>query len=144
MRKFFVAALGVLAVAGAASAQQPQFQYVTPGAPGQVPAGALTPTAGTSPMTPPGVVTPPGYSSTPGYWNTNCQYGSGCQNGCGSLKSDAAFVFGSCRNFFNPCGPVCGSHGGGLFGHKCGSLGFASPYGIGWQCPRQYDSYANH
>jgi hypothetical protein len=36
--------------------------------------------------------------------------------------------------------------GGGLGGlrGKCGTTEFAKPWGTGWLCPRQYDSYANH
>ena len=70
----------------------------------------------------------------------NCQLGYPCQNGCGSVKSDLAFHFGSCKNFLSPCGPNCG----GLFGSKCPTMPFNAPFGTGWACPRQYDSYANH
>jgi hypothetical protein len=71
----------------------------------------------------------------------NCLYGNyACQNGCGSVKSDLAFQFGSCKTFFSPCGPMCN----GALGGKCGYLQFAKPYGTGWTCPRQFDTYLNH
>ena len=34
-----------------------------------------------------------------------------CNNGCGSAKADCRFMFGSCKSFFNPCGPSGGGHG---------------------------------
>lgn len=83
------------------------------------------------------------------------EYCSECANGCGSLKSDFGFVFGSCKNFFNPCGPKpcgscaggcgaggCGGGCGGLF-HHCPTFPLGKPYGS----PHNgccYDSYANH
>jgi hypothetical protein len=141
MRKVFFAAVGLLAVAGAASAPQP-LPVAPPGAPATGPAvirgsGGCT-NCGTG-------IANRFYAATGG----DCQYGRGCQNGCGSFKSDTAFIFGSCKGFFNPCGPVCGygglGHGGGLFGRGCcPTVPFNPPYGTGWCCPRQYDSYANH
>jgi hypothetical protein len=78
-----------------------------------------------------------------GYFGTSCQFGQPCNNGCGSLRSDAGFVLGSCRQFFAPCGPTpCA---GGLWG-KHGSCnnpvlgrGACGPFN-----PCVYDSYANH
>jgi len=166
MRRLFLAALGVIAVAGVASAQQPQ--YVQPGsypttAPGVVASTPVVPTSGATVIQGNGGCTSCG-PATHGYTMSklsggDCMLGYGCQNGCGSVKSDAAFHFGSCKQFFSPCGPSCGNGGGhggglfggghgsgcgGLFGGKCGAQPFAQPWGIGWQCPRQYDSYANH
>ena len=69
----------------------------------------------------------------------NCAYGQACQNGCGSVKSDLAFHFGTCKQFFAPCGPTCG----GLW-TKCPKQGFAAPWGTGYGCPPAYDTHANH
>lgn len=83
-----------------------------------------------------------------GYFTDSCPYGRGCNNGCGSLRSDAGFVFGSCRSFFAPCGPGlldCGHGrgcGGGLFG-KCPKDGPGVPRS-GPSDPCKYDSYLNH
>jgi hypothetical protein len=97
-----------------------------------------------------------------------CTTSNGCNNGCGSLKGDCGFIFGSCKSFFNPCGPqplgggwggahghlLGGKHGGnggcgggcggGLFGHgRCGSLPYGTPYGHPCN-PCVYDTYLNH
>lgn len=77
-----------------------------------------------------------------GYFKGDCQFGTNCNNGCGSCKSTAGFVFGSCKSFFDPCGP--GSLGGGKCGGKCGG---APIYGHGPRVgynPCVYDSYLNH
>jgi hypothetical protein len=157
MRRLFLAVLGVFAVAGVASAQQPV--YTQPGsyptiAPGAVAATPVVPSGGATVIQGSGGCTSCG-PTTRGYTMSkhsgggDCMLGYGCQNGCGSLKSDAAFHFGSCKQFFSPCGPSCGNGGhgsgcGGLFGGKCGALPYAQPWGIGWQCPRQYDTNLNH
>jgi hypothetical protein len=151
MRKLFLAAVGALVVAGAASAQQPNYTLqpnpappypaqAAPGAQAVQPAGLRGPgCTNCGPAAGPGVGAK--FMMAAG---GDCQYGRGCQNGCGSLKSDLAFHFGSCKGFFAPCGPTCGS--GGLFGLRghCPQLPLNPPYGTGWCCPRQYDSYANH
>jgi hypothetical protein len=89
-------------------------------------------------------------NSTGGYVGTRCQTGQNCNNGCGSLKADLGVVFGSCRSFFDPCGPRplnCGlGHG---FGVGCGRGGccFTPVYGTGSCGPFNtclYDSYLNH
>ena len=151
MRRLILAALGVLAVAGAASAQQPQspgprVQYptISPGAAVAipvVPASGATVIKGDGGCTNCGTTAGRGFtmSAVKGVTGGNCMLGYPCQNGCGSVKSDLAFHFGSCKNFFSPCGPTCG----GLGGH-CPAMPFNAPFGIGWGCPRQYDSYANH
>jgi hypothetical protein len=151
MRRLILAALGVLAIASAASAQQPlppapQPQPAQPAVPS--PAAVAAPPAQPAPATT--VIRGNSGCSSCGskiqsVTGGNCLYAYGCQNGCGSLKSDLAFTFGSCKDFFSPCGPTCGSmFGNGLFGSKCPKLQFAQPYGTGWQCPRQYDTYTNH
>lgn len=160
MRRLFLAAIGALAVAGAASAQQPvpqqpvypQSAYQQPVAPVQYPsvspgavaATPVAPAAGTTVIQGSGGCAncPTGKSHTFTMQNVtggNCYLGYRCQNGCGSVRSDFAFQFGTCSQFFNPCGPTVG----GLW-HKCGVTPFAGPFGTGWQCPRQYDTYANH
>jgi hypothetical protein len=138
MRQLFLAAIGALVVAGAASAQQPSYPAQPyPAQQGVQPAGLRGPGC-TSCGTGAGAGVGAKFMMATG---GNCQYGHGCQNGCGSLKSDVAFHFGSCKGFFNPCGPTCGY--GSLF-HHCPQLPLNPPYGTGWFCPRQYDSYANH
>jgi hypothetical protein len=70
------------------------------------------------------------------------EYCSQCANGCGSLKSNLGFYFGSCKSFFNPCGPIPCNGAGGHCNH-CGVFPFAAPYGKGYSsCV--YDSYMNH
>src|SRR5207244_10476037 len=60
--------------------------------------------------------------ATGGYYCSNCPTGRTCNNGCGSLNSDAGFVLGSCKKFFDPCGPqgLCEGH---KDGHKGGHGG---------------------
>lgn len=90
-------------------------------------------------------------SASGGYYGTNCQTGLNCNNGCGSVRSDCAFMFGSCKTYFSPCGPLQGASGGscGLFG-GCGLFGkcFGNPVGGRSPCnpfnPCHYDSYASH
>jgi hypothetical protein len=71
------------------------------------------------------------------------QPGPACANGCGSFKSTCGFMFGSCKSFFNPCGPLPlgglrGGHGG-----KCPTTPFGTPYGVGYNACI-YDTYLNH
>jgi hypothetical protein len=61
-------------------------------------------------------------------------------------------MFGSCKSFFNPCGPGGnghghgfgrGGHGGGGIHGRCGGWTFATPYGTGFNhCV--YDTFLNH
>lgn len=160
MRRLFLAALGVLAVAGVASAQQPTPQppYAQPAyaqpvqypttAPGAVAATPVQPVAGATVIRGDGGCTNCGSTGKAGLGHSftmknvtggDCMLGYRCQNGCGSVKSDFAFQFGTCSQFFSPCGPTCG----GLW-TKCGVTPFAAPFGTPWGCPRQYDTYANH
>jgi hypothetical protein len=150
MRQLFLAALGVLAVAGVASAQQPRYpappaQYPT-FAPGAVAATPVVPVSGATVIKGDGGCTncgprvSKGFTMSGGGHGSSCSLGYPCQNGCGSVKSDLAFHFGSCKNFFQPCGPSwCGP-----FGHHCPVTPFNAPWGQGFGCPRAYDSYANH
>jgi hypothetical protein len=163
MRRLFLSVLGVCAVAGVATAQQPQTQQPPIAAPAYPPAAmASVPVqSGGLPSYNGGCINCSGPATFPSLTGGapargiqmvtggNCMLGYGCQNGCGSVKSDLAFQFGTCKQFFSPCGPSCagGLFGGGkgtLFGDKCPTLQFAQPYGIGWLCPRQYDTFANH
>ena len=78
------------------------------------------------------------------------EYCPACANGCGSLKSDLGFILGSCRSFFNPCGPIpCNGLAAHPFGHgcngcnKCPAYPYGQPYGHGYNtCV--YDTYMNH
>jgi hypothetical protein len=134
----FAAVAGVLAVAGIGSAQSPPPGYLP-----QIPiAGPVVPASGTSPAaTAGGVIQQPAVPFG--------QYGPGCNSGCGNWKSDAGFIWGSCKSFFDPCGPKgCGGGGlcgGGLFRNRqnCAAHPMAVPYGTGYNgcC---YDSYLNH
>lgn len=146
MRQLFLAALGVFAVAGFASAQQPQVQYIPQPAPSPAAAVPVIAASGTNYIRGSGC-TNCGVPAVSQYSLAGCQMGSSCSNGCGSVKSDLAFHFGSCKSFFDPCGPTCGGRGhgrGSLFGDRCPTYPLAQPYGTGWFCPRQYDSNANH
>jgi hypothetical protein len=152
MSRFILAAFGAFAIAGVAAAQQPPVAAPPAAAPAAPPATA-TPPAAVAPAPGPTVIRGGGctgcgtaapLANVRGAIHTasggNCHYGYGCQNGCGSVKSDLAFHFGSCKDFFAPNGPTCGS----LHGSRCGYQGFAQPFGTGWNCPRQYDTYMNH
>jgi hypothetical protein len=156
-----LAVFGVVALASVASAQQPQPYYPAPAptySPAAVAARPVQPVSGTNVIQGDGCSSANSCGSNCGpavrgafkmVGGGDCKYGHACQNGCGSVKSDLAFHFGSCKDFFNPCGPTLGGkHGGGcgpfLFSPKCGVTQFAAPWGQGWCCPRAYDSYANH
>jgi hypothetical protein len=74
-------------------------------------------------------------------------YGPKDRNGCGSFRSDLGFFFGSCKSFFDPCGPqpcnACSGGKGGLFHRNCPPHIPAAPYGTPHNgCA--YDSYLNH
>ena len=152
MRNLFLAALGVFAVAGVASAQQPQYQPPAIPVPVTYPPGAVAatpiqPTSGATVIRGDGGCTNCGSAATKhpctftmsNVTGGKCGYGYPCQNGCGSIKSDLAFHFGTCSQFFSPCGPTCG----GLF-KKCPTLPYAQPWGTGYACPPAYDSHNNH
>lgn len=132
MRHLFLAVLGVFAVSCAASAQQPQYrpapQYPAAAAatPVQPASGATIIPAGAG-CAKCGPVLRGGFTMS-SVTGGNCALGAPCQNGCGSVRSDLGFHFGSCKQFFAPCGPTP----------------FAAPWGQGFGCPRTYDSYANH
>ena len=154
MRKMMFAAISVLAVAGVASAQP--SAAVAP--PKPLPLPALSPAAAaSSPIIQTGGGGPAyrgdgcasgdcgkkghGYVMQHAHAPANnCMLGYPCQNGCGGPRSDFAFHFGSCKNFFSPCGP----NAGGLFHQKCPTQPFNTPWGQGFHCPRGYDSYSNH
>jgi hypothetical protein len=151
MRHLFLAALGVFVVSGVASAQQPQYQPAPQYYPATPTAAAaatpLQPASGATVIRGNGGCTDCGTTTAgrSGFTMSNvtggsCKYGYPCQNGCGSVKSDLAFHFGTCKQFFAPCGPTCG----GLWRNGCPTTGFAQPWGTGFGCPRAYDSYANH
>jgi hypothetical protein len=156
MRRLFLAVLGVVAVSGVASAQQPIYQQppIAPPAysPGAVAAAPVLPASGATVIKGngcsncgPTVAASRGFTMSK-HGGGGCATGDACNSGCGSVKSDLAFHFGSCKSFFSPCGPGLGGHGGlgGHFGGKCPTLPFAAPWGQGWTCPRAYDTYANH
>jgi hypothetical protein len=169
-RKMFAALLGVLAVTSFAAAQSPPPQpfpaipiapipVAAPPAPSVLPA-TVRPVSGgfnavelkgMSPRDAAGtILNPPAIP--------NGTYGVGCANGCGSFKGDLGFVFGSCKSYFNACGPepcdYCNGSGGGLlrgggkcggglcgglFGGKCPTHPLGQPYNTPGPC--QYWSY---
>ena len=145
-RQMFSAVAALLAFAGISSAQSPPPNYLPsiPIAPsvGVVPAtGGVVRVQGTTVVAP----APTPVAAAPAAAVPFGQYGPGCNNGCGSCKSDAAFMFGSCKSFFDPCGPKAGKGHGGLFHNRanCAPHPFATPYGMGYNgCV--YDSYLNH
>jgi hypothetical protein len=147
-RRLFAALAGVLAVAGMASAQNPiQYQPVpvqaTP-AIAKVAGSPVIPAAGAMVIRGGGGCTNCGSAPAPAAaYPQNAAYGPIDRNGCGGPRSDAGFIFGGCKSFFDPCGPnpcgrVRGCHGGGCPAHP-----LASPYGTRFSgCA--YDSYLNH
>lgn len=133
MRNLFLAAIAALGLSSAASAQyptQPQ-QPVQPASGVNVIKGGAG-CSNCAPAAPACGPTTRAFTMSKLKGGDNCGYGQACNNGCGSVKYDIAFQFGSCKDFFSPCGP------------RCPKVPFAQPFGTGWQCPRQYDSYANH
>ena len=86
-----LAAVGALVVAGSASAQQP----------------AWTPPP--TPYTHPLAVNIAKHPTAGGYFMSKAAYGDAyTNNAAGSVHSDFAFVMGSTRSFFAPCGPFLG------------------------------------
>lgn len=155
-RKMFAAVAGVLVVAGLASAQNsiPQQLPIAPPAlmpakaqPALLAAPASAPVAG-SPVIPAGAIHVRGSGGcsscgTPAPAANGCGgCGSAGGNGCPSAKFTCGFMFGSCKSFFNPCGPggIGGGHG---LGGRCGRLPYGTPYGTGFNTCN-YDSYLNH
>lgn len=146
-RQLFAALAGVLAIISAASAQAPgQISIPQP-----LPSGTARVQSIVSPAQVAGApITPAGgqiYVRGSGGCNgcgsaapaaTPCTTSNGCNNGCGSLKADCGFMFGSCKSFFNPCGPQPSGGGwGGAHGHLlggkggCGSAGACGSGGCG-------------
>lgn len=80
---------------------------------------------------------------------SSLKIGSGCANpvGCGNFASERTFLFGGCKQFYNP-GNDCGKHGGdcGKGGHKGGGCkNCLTPDGPGGYFDRncEYGSYLN-
>jgi hypothetical protein len=154
-RHLFAALAGVLAVVGAASAQTPgQISIPQP-----LPSGVARLN---SVVAPPQIVLAGSQTyvrgsggcngcGTPAPCATPCPPARDCNNGCGSAKSDCRFMFGSCKSFFDPCGPNgggrhgngCGLGGGGGLG-RCHGWNFGSPYNQGNWNHCTYDSFLNH
>jgi hypothetical protein len=159
MRQLFLAVFGVFAVSGVASAQYPQSPPIYPQPPAPFPVASpasavnapVLPVSGTTYIGGTGCSscsssvgpTTRGFKMVGGH-GSGCMLSQPCNSGCGSCKSDFAFQFGSCKNFFSPCGPHGKGGNGGLFGGGCPKHPFAQPWGQGWTCPPIYDSYANH
>ena len=150
----FAALAGVLAFVGAASAQAPASQPI----PQPLPIGTARLQQAVSPAYVAGApVTLAGHQTyVRGSGGCNgcgtpapCATGNNCNNGCGSAKANCGFMFGSCKSFFNACGPLSGGHGGkGGHGHggrggHCGTLPLGTPYGTGANMCH-YDSFLNH
>jgi hypothetical protein len=149
----FAALVGVLAAVGAASAQAPAplpIPQQLPNATARLQAIAPPAYPAGSPVTPVGgqvyVKGSGGCSSCGSASSSNAPFGCyqpGCNNGCGSLKADCGFMFGSCKSFFDPCGPGLGGGHGRGHGSRCGTFPFGTPYGHGYNgCV--YDTYLNH
>jgi hypothetical protein len=149
-RHLFAALAGVLAVVGAASAQTPGQIIV----PQPLPSGVarLNLVVAPAPIVLAGGQTYVRGSGgcngcgTPAPCASPCPIARDCNNGCGSAKSDCRFMFGSCKSFFDPCGPNGGGHGrhgGGGLG-RCHGWNFGSPYNQGNWNHCTYDSFLNH
>lgn len=162
-RRLMAAAVGAVALAGSAAAQQ---LSPVPRAAADARTVVAQPAIGpTAPTVAPGGVVYPGdtvyaaprghgtaargfvMEASGGYYGTNCSTGQGCNNGCGSLKSDLGFALGNCRSYFAPCGPrpldcggfgACGGGRGGCLTPVYGR-GPCGPFN-----PCVYDSYLNH
>ncbi len=149
----FAALAGVLAVVGATSAQMPgQISIPQP-----LPSGAARLNAIVAPAP---IALAGGQTYVRGSGGCNgcgtaapCNVARDCNNGCGSFKSDCNFMFGSCKSFFDPCGPSGNGHGrhggrcgGGLGGHhdRCGTWTFGTGYNTHGCNPCVYDSFLNH
>jgi hypothetical protein len=161
-RQLFAAVLGVAAVAGTAAAQSPPPQPLPPivavAAPVAAPAGTgfaipqVMPASGgtNGPATLAGDGVRGVITQAPISYGMS---GQGCANGCGNYKHDLGFMFGSCKSFFDPCGPQpCDGFGGGRFrgghgglcgGNRCPAPPFGTPYGIPHSHCR-YDSWLNY
>jgi hypothetical protein len=105
MRQLLVAAVGVLVSAASAPAQFP-IPVPDPGAPvAYRPArvGPYFPETGSYPNG-------RGHVVDGGYFTRTAAFGYlDSNNAAGSVISDHAFMFGSTRSFFAPCGPYIGS-----------------------------------
>lgn len=145
-RSMFAAVAGVLAVTGFATAQSAPPKLFPPV---QTVSGQYTPAP--APAT---VARVSGNYATEGGAKAvmhapipYANYGSGQLNGCGGFKSDLGFIFGTCKSFFDPCGPApCGDRGWNLGKHLGGGKhklhSFGSPYNVGCTgC--NYDSFLN-
>lgn len=145
-RQMCAAAAGVLVVAGLAAAQNPPNPF--PVRPTAGPGYVIVPASAgyNTPVVPPGSGVM-GFASQVHNAPPVPYAQPSVASGCGNIKSDLGFMFGSCRSFFDPCGPVpCngGGHGTHRFGKGgCPSAPYAAPYGTGYNtcC---YDSYLNH
>jgi len=149
-RQLFAAVLGVVALGGVASAQNPaprSYEMVLPQAM-PVPAKAavsnpITPVAGAIYMRGSGGCSSCGNGATAAPAPSFAQYGPQQRNGCGSAGADAKFIFGSCKSFFDPCDAGGGRGRGCSSCSGCPSWPLAQPYGTKFHgCV--YDTYLNH
>ncbi len=149
-RQLFAAVLGVVAISGIASAQNPVQnssaipQVMAAPSPAKAAANQITPVSGAIYMRGSGGCSSCGNAAAPAQNVPFAQYGSSDRNGCGGVRSDANFMFGSCKSFFDPCGTAGGRGRGGCSSCAgCPSWPFAQPYGQKYQgCV--YDTYLNH
>ena len=149
-RRLFVAAIGLLAAGGTASAQhqtaapplappaaltpvvipvETPAQPAVPSVPAAAAATPVSPGPGAvvyAQAAPPGAVPPawaPPPKGPPGYFMSGPDTPTRLGsgvNGCGSCKQDLSFVFGPCKTYFAPCGGTAGGHFGGHGGHGGG------------------------
>ncbi len=172
-RMWQLAAAAVLAISGAASAQTgvqvlPQIPVATQAAPAPMPAPAGAPAA--APAVSPVIVHGQGGCTNCAAPAGNCascdpfekckrsllgggllggaKIGAGCANpvGCGTVASERTFLFGSCKQFYNP-GSDCGKHGGlggGCGAGGCKNCGLIPPGPGGYGAPIcTYGAYSN-
>lgn len=147
-RQLFAAVVGVLSLGGIASAQNPIPAPIPAVMPAPVPAkaaigGPITPVAGQIYMRGSGGCSScntPQAVNQPGNFGS---YGPRDRNGCGSACADASAIFGSCKNFFDPCGGVGGRNRGGCHGGRCPLQPLGAPY-AGKHNSCFYDSYLLH
>jgi len=131
MRMGFLAMAAALS-AGTVSAQAPKAALQTPAAP----TAAVTPVnGGRAPVVVQGSGSCPTCTSAARVHNPGLfAIGTGTVNpvGCGCFESEKTFLFGGCKQFFNPqktCGEGCG-HGVRGFNDRCPTIIYGPGLGV--------------